>query len=116
MGLHFLNLQVHGRFKCVHGHPNVELSMDKSPVVKTTASTSMDKSPLVKTTASTSTVHGQSPWTDHGQSRGPRPLNLLMISSVLKMGWIIVVCEECGKTKQGVVLLAKWPLFDCPPL
>ena len=74
MGLHFLNLQVHGRFKCVHGHPNVELSMDKSPVVKTTASTSMDKSPLVKTTASTSTVHGQSPWTDHGQSRGPRTL------------------------------------------
>ena len=74
MGLHFLYLQVHGRFKCVHGHPNVELSMDKSPVVKTTASTSMDKSPLVKTTASTSTVHGQSPWTDHGQSRGPRTL------------------------------------------
>ena len=79
MGLHFLNLQVHGRFKCVHGHPNVELSMDKSPVVKTTASTSMDKSPLVKTTASTSTVHGQSPWTDHGQSRGPRTLTYVSV-------------------------------------
>ena len=25
-----------------------------------------------------------------------------------------MVCEEGGKTKQGVVLLAKWALFDCP--
>ena len=27
---------------------------------------------------------------------------------IREMGWIIVVCEECGKTKQDVVLLAKW--------
>ena len=37
------------------------------------------------------------------------------VANLPKMGWIIVVCEKCGKTKQGVVLLAKWPLFDCPP-
>ena len=29
---------------------------------------------------------------------------------------VLVMVTTCGKTKQGVVMLAKLPLLDCPPL